>query len=163
MPVRPLLAGLSLVLLSAPPVAAAETRCTFAFDVKVSPGRGSGSFSSGGETGKASCDGPVNGQKPTGDGTSGVEGSYRLKDPDNCASGGGGSAVATFTFPTSGGKTSFTNRFKFTFGEVSSSPGSGKFEGDRMSGTFEFRPTEGDCFTKPVTRAHGSGKGELRS
>lgn len=160
--------ALTLTVLGLPagasPVGAAnQTRCEFSFDVTMSPGRGSGSFSTGGETGKASCDGPVNGRQPTGSGTTGVEGRYRLKDPNNCASGGGGSGVSTFTFPTDGGKTTFTNHFTFTFGELSPdrSPGGGRFEGDRMSGSFEFRPTEGDCFTRPVTKAHGSGKGVL--
>ena len=151
---------------SAPPArAAGQTRCTFTFDVTVTPGHGEGSFTTGGETGKASCDGPVNGRQPTGSGTTGAEGRYRLNDRDNCASGGGGEAVETFTFPTREGKTTLTNRFTFTFGELSPErrPGSGKFEGDRMSGTFEFRPTEGDCFTRPVTKAHGSGEGVLRN
>lgn len=166
---KPFLAVLTLIALGLPgdisPVGAAgQTRCKFTFDVTVSPGHGEGTFTTGGETGEASCDGPVNGQQPTGPGTTGAEGRYYLNDRDNCASGGGGSAVETFTFPTRGGKTTVTNRFTFTFGELSpeAKPGSGKFEGDRMSGTFEFRPTEGDCFTRPVTKAHGSGEGVLR-
>jgi hypothetical protein len=147
-----------------PAGAAGQTRCTFRFDVTLKPGQGEGSFTTGGETGDASCDGPVNGQQPTGPGKTGAEGHYRLKDRDNCASGGGGSAVQTFTFPTREGKTRLTNRFTFTFGELSpdAKPGSGRFDGDRMSGSFEFRPTEGDCFTKPVTKARGTGEGTLR-
>lgn len=151
---------------SAPPAhAAGQTRCKFTFDVTVTPGHGEGTFTTGGETGEASCDGPVNGERPTGPGKTGAEGRYHLDDRDNCASGGGGEAVETFTFPTRDGKTTLTNRFTFTFGELSPErkPGSGKFDGDRMSGTFEFRPTEGDCFTRPVTKAHGSGEGVLRN
>jgi hypothetical protein len=166
---KPFLGLLALVALglpaeSPPAGAASQTRCTFRFDVTLKPGHGEGTFTTGGETGDASCDGPVNGRQPTGPGKTGAEGRYRLKDRDNCASGGGGEAVETFTFPTRDGKTTLTNRFTFTFGELSPDrkPGSGKFNGDRMSGTFEFRPTEGDCFTKPVTKAQGSGEGVLR-
>lgn len=167
---KPFLAVLTLVVsglpAGLPPAGAAgETRCTFSFDVTLKPGHGEGTFTTGGETGEASCEGPVNGQQTTGPGTTGAEGRYHLNDRDNCASGGGGEAVETFTFPTRDGKTTLTNRFTFTFGELSGggSPGSGRFEGDRMSGTFEFRPTEGDCFTKPVTKARGTGKGTLRN
>jgi hypothetical protein len=31
-----------------------------------------------------------------------------------------------------------------------------------MSGTFQVRPTQGDCVTSPMTKLHQSAKGTLR-
>lgn len=36
---------------------------------------------------------------------------------------------------------------------------SGTFEGDYFSGTFSFRPLEGDCVTSPVTKSDLTFKG----
>ena len=36
-----------------------------------------------------------------------------------------------------------------------------KIKGDRMSGTFDVQPTDGDCASKPVTKFHVKGKGTL--
>ncbi len=38
---------------------------------------------------------------------------------------------------------------------------SGRFEGTRYTGTIELTPTEGDCFTAPVTKLKGFGEGML--
>lgn len=52
-----------------------------------------------------------------------------------------------------------------TYGELSTKGGvvSGTFTGDRFSGTFEFTPMEGDCFTSPITKVHVTGEGVLHS
>src|SRR4051794_23774214 len=63
-----------------------KTQCTFASTITLGPGLSvvpsTGTFSSGGETGTVTCDGPVRGIVPTGPGTLGVEGRYGTKDPD---------------------------------------------------------------------------------
>src|SRR5437879_9886367 len=83
--------------------APARTHCTFTAAIALVPGLSvvpsSGTFSSGGETGTVSCDGPVRGIVPTGPGTLGVEGRYGTKDPDTCF-GGEGEGRFSFTFPT---------------------------------------------------------------
>ena len=40
---------------------------------------------------------------------------------------------------------------------------SGTFTGDRMSGTFEAQPIDGDCASHPVTKFHVKAKGTLHS
>lgn len=140
-----------------PAGAAGETQCKFAFDASISPGLSSqgssGTFTTKGETGTINCDG-----RPAG--TVSADGKYGTKDPDSCSSGGEGTGVNHITL----GSEKVVNNFTFTYGELSTKGGvvSGKFKGDRASGTFEFTPTEGDCFTKPVTKVHVTGEGVLR-
>ena len=95
---RPLVAAVVVVLtggLLMPPAGSAQTQthCTFTSTIALVPGLSvvpsSGTFSSGGETGTVSCDGPVRGIVPTGPGTLGVEGRYGTKDPDTCFGGEG--------------------------------------------------------------------------
>jgi hypothetical protein len=135
---------------------AEEMRCTFELDVTVSPGLtaqgSSGKFSSGGETGTINCKGKR--------GPMGTDGKYGTKDPDSCSSGGEGTGVHNITL----GSQKTASNFTFTYGELSTKGGvvSGKFDGDRFTGTFEFTPTEGDCFTKPMSKAHVEGEGVLR-
>src|SRR5581483_3829717 len=70
-----------------------QTHCTFTSTIALAPGLSvvpsSGTFTSGGETGTVSCDGPVRGIVPTGPGTLGVEGRYGTRDPDTCFGGEG--------------------------------------------------------------------------
>lgn len=140
--------------------APARTHCTFTAAIALVPGLSvvpsSGTFSSGGETGTVSCDGPVRGIVPTGPGTLGVEGRYGTKDPDTCQGGGEGDGRFVVTIPTDAGDQRFAALFTFTYGEPSTRGGvvAGRFEGDGFHGTFDATPKEGDCVTRPVTRIH---------
>jgi hypothetical protein len=138
--------------------AAGRMRCTFELDVVVEPGLSasgsSGTFSSRGETGTIDCG-------KDGHGTIGTDGKYGVKDPDSCSSGGEGTGVHNITL---NGDQKTASHFTFTYGELSTKGGvvSGTFEGDHFTGTFEFTPTEGDCFTQPMTEADVTGEGVLR-
>ena len=83
MSIKRILGVLSLILLSAPvlpgllaTLASPGTQCTFEYDLVASPGLlttpSSGTITTNGETGTFDCNGPVNGQQPTGGGTSGA-------------------------------------------------------------------------------------------
>ncbi|HKN92372.1 MAG TPA: hypothetical protein VJ622_19080 [Acidimicrobiia bacterium] len=145
--------------------AASGTSCTFELDVVASPGLStSGSSGTVGseKEGTAACAGPVNGKQPSGPGTSAFKGRYGTKDPDTCQSGGEGDGVFTFTIPTSAGYEQIDNKETYTYGAFKAgAPFSGEFKGDRMSGTFDVQPTDGDCASKPVTKFHVKGKGTL--
>jgi hypothetical protein len=119
------------------------TRCAAEYVVKLSPGLGteptSGVFHSDGESGTIDCRGRR--------GTFGGDGRYGTKDPMTCTSGGEGWGVHSFTID---GNT-IKNTFTMEIGKISDSPTGGRFEGDRLSGTFTVTPVEGDCVTKPAT------------
>jgi hypothetical protein len=167
------LLALTLLLVSAPGIslapagaAGAATQCTFEHDVFASPGLStspsSGTVKTNGETGTFVCDGPVNGKQPTGPGTSGIDGRYGTKGGDTCQSGGEGDAVMSMTIPTSTGAEHIKNTFTYDYGAFKTgAPFSATFRGDRMSGTMEVQPIDGDCASKPVTRYHVKGKGTL--
>lgn len=145
------------------------TRCTFEFEVILSPGLSmSGSSGTHGTSspGTLTCNGLVNGKQPTGTGTLGEEGRYGTKDPDTCASGGEGDGVDTLRVPTAAGFETVVSQFTFTFGGKLPTHGglaAGEFEGNHFTGTFEFTPTEGDCITAPVTKAKVVGEGVIHS
>jgi hypothetical protein len=93
----------------------------------------------------------------------GLDGRYGTKDPDTCQSGGEGDAVMTMTIPTSSGPEHIKNTFTYEYGAFrTDGPFSVTFHGDRMSGTAEVQPTDGDCASKPVTKYHVKGKGILK-
>ena len=164
---------IGVLLLSAPVIptapangASAPTHCTFEHEVVASPGLStspsSGTITTNGETGTFACDGPVSGKQPTGPGKSGSEGRYGTKGADTCQSGGEGDAVMSMTIPTSGGPEHIKNTIIFEYGAFNAgAPFSGTFRGDRMSGTLEVTPIDGDCASKPVTRYQVKGKGTL--
>jgi hypothetical protein len=158
------------------PVAEAEADqlapCRFRAEFDLAPGLSltptSGAFTSGGETGAITCSGSVNGHIVTGPGTFGAEGNYGTADGDSCVSGGEGSAVQSFTVPTSDGPAPVQNAITFTYRPAPGSGGSmslasGRFHGERFSGTFDVTLIEGDCVTSPVTRVRLDGRGMLRS
>ena len=72
---------------ASPGSADTRTHCTFTSAITLTPGLSivpsSGTFTSGGETGTVSCDGPVRGIVPTGPGTLGVEGRYTFYGDNN--------------------------------------------------------------------------------
>jgi hypothetical protein len=145
--------------------AASGTSCTFEVDVVASPGLStSGSSGTVGseKDGTAACNGPVNGKQPSGPGTVGFKGRYGTKDPDTCQAGGEGDGVLTLTIPTSDGSQKIDNKETYTYGAFKAGTAfSGEFKGDRMSGTFEVQPIDGDCASKPVTKFRVKGKGTL--
>jgi hypothetical protein len=146
--------------------AAGGTPCTYEFDVVAAPGLtstpSSGTISSNGETGTATCNGPVNGKQPSGPGKTGVDGHYGIKDGDTCQGGGEGDGVQVFTFPTSDGTEHIKNTFTYDYGAFKAGALiSGTFTGDRVSGTFTAQPVDGDCASRPVTKFHVKAKGTL--
>lgn len=168
-----MLPAITLLLLSVPVIpsppasAASATQCTFEHEIVASPGLStsptSGTITTNGETGTFACDGPVNGQQPTGTGTSGSEGRYGTKGADTCQSGGEGEAVMSMTIPTSGGAEHVKDTVAFEYGAFKAgAPFSATFKGDRMSGSMEVTPIDGDCASKPVTRYLVKGKGTLK-
>jgi hypothetical protein len=159
-------AVLSVGLMPAGPASGAGgTPCTFEYDAVVSPGLSSspssGTVKTNGESGTITCNGPVNGKQPTGPGTFGVDARYGTKKGATCQSGGEGDGVATFTIPTSSGTEHVTSHFTYTFGGLQNGLISAQYEGDRLSGTAEVTPLEGDCASKPMTKIHARGKGTL--
>ncbi len=124
-----------------------EMSCTAEYSVTLSPGLGpepvsDGVFHSAGETGTIDCG-------SGGTGTIGIDGRYATGGPATCTSGGEGWGVFSYTL---GGKT-IKDTFTSDFGGISGGYLSGKFVGERFSGTYTLTPTEGDCVTAPVTRA----------
>ena len=149
-----------------PAQGAAGTPCTFEYDGVISPGLSSspssGTITSNGETGTITCNGPVNGKQPTGPGKFGVDARYGTKGGATCQSGGDVEGVIAFTIPTSSGAEHVTSQFTGTFGGLQNGVISAQYEGDRMSGTSEGTPQDGDCASKPLTKGHVKGKGILK-
>ena len=146
--------------------------CRFTAEFDMTPGLSlaptSGAFTSGGETGTITCSGSVDGRMVTGPGSFGADGNYGTTDGDSCVSGGEGSAVQSFTLATGDGPVPVRNVITFTYQPVPGPSGSlalasGRFHGERFSGTFDVTLVEGDCVTSPVTRVRLEGRGMLRS
>jgi hypothetical protein len=158
--------GGGLLLPAAAPAGAEagpKTNCTFTSTITLQPGfsvvPSSGTFTSGGETGTVTCDGPVRGIVPTGPGTLGVTGRYGTKDPDTCFAGEGEGRFS-FTFPTARGPGKRSNVFTFSFSLIGLSPSG--FSGDGFGGGFDdVEPQEGDCLVHPVTRILVKGHGTI--
>jgi len=148
---------LVMASVGAVPAAAQQhgTRCTADYIANLSPGLGSeptsGVFHSDGESGAIDCQGRR--------GTLGGDGRYGTKDPATCTSGGEGWGVISFTID---GKT-IKNAFTMEFGGISGGLITGRFKGDRMSGTFTFTPVEGDCVTKPASSGRVQIDGLLKN
>jgi hypothetical protein len=129
-------------------------RCTAELVISFSPGVGSeptsGVFHSDGDSGRLDCGGPT--------GTIGEDGRYGTGKPVTCSSGGEGWGVHSLTLD---GKT-IRNTFTFDFGGISGGLVSGRFSGERYSGTFTFTPIDGDCVSSPVTKGNVKLDGVLR-
>ena len=131
------------------PVAGAEpASCTAEGDFTVTPGLStspsSGTFTTGGESGTLSC-------KGGGNGNMGFDGRYGTKDPDTCSSGGEGTSKGVYKFSDG---SEVTDDVEVTYGPFQGGALGGSFKGARSSGTFEVTPIEGDCVSKPLTKAH---------
>jgi len=130
------------------PVAADSTEsCTGEGDFTLTPGLStspsSGTFTTGGETGTLSC-------KSGAKGNFGFSGKYGTKDPDSCSSGGEGTATDTWKFSNG----TVPDDVEFLYGAFQGGVLGGSFKGPRSSGTFEVTSIEGDCVSKPITKAH---------
>jgi hypothetical protein len=165
---------LGLVLSFAPiapsRAATSETQCVWAHDVFLSPGLStspsSGSWTSKGpqgETGTITCDGPVNGKRPTGPGVLEARGRYGTRDGDTCQSGGEGDAVWSLIFPTSDGPQHIVDPITYEYGAFSTgAPFAVQFRGDLVTGSGEVQSFEGDCAANRVTKYHAKGKVTLK-
>lgn len=137
------------------------TECTGVTPMTFTPGL-SESPSSGthnGRDGTHECNGPVLGDQPTGTGGHDWDGRYGTDGMDTCTEGGEGWGVANHYVPTKDGKKTIRNVFTFKYGGISGGIVSGTFEGDHFSGTFSFKPLEGDCVTAPLTKGEVTYKG----
>lgn len=107
-----------------------------------------------GRNGTEDCNGPVQGETPTGPVAVEWDGRYGTVDPDTCSSGGEGWAVAYHYVPTANGTKVFRVIALFRYGGVSNGIVSGTFEGDYFSGTLRITmPVNGDCVSSPMTKA----------
>jgi hypothetical protein len=150
-----------------------EAQCAFAADIVLSPGlslqSSSGTMTTGGPTATEDCTGPVNGHDINGSAVFSGDYRYGTRHPDSCAAGlmgdGEGTGIEYRTYPTTGGEQRVTDRMTFHYGQPSTRGGviSGTFEGEHCSGTFELTPTEGDCVTRPITKAHVTGHEVFRT
>lgn len=138
------------------------TTCSVKNPVTLTPGvslQGStGTFESK-TIGTVTCDGPVNGVKPTGPGTFLDKGNYGTQDPDDCLGGGEGTGSYTMVFPTARGKKTVVLAFTLEFGAPSTQGGliGIHTKGDGFVGEFGGTPTAGDCVTAPVTKVLALG------
>lgn len=128
---------------------AAETTmsCTAEGDFVVNPGLStnpsSGTYAS--SPGTLDC-------KDGGKGTIEFNGNYGTKDPDSCTSGGEGNGTTTFKFAD--GATVTDDGIDFSYGPFQGGALGGSWKGKSSSGTFEVTSIEGDCVSKPITKAH---------
>lgn len=124
----------------------ASTDCVIQVSVTLSPGisatPSTGTITSDGETGTLKCG------KTTG--TYGVRARYGTDHPVSCSTFGGGEGTQTYTIDTKTSSEAMT--FKVT--KFEDGAASGTVKGDKVSGPFEATPTEGNCVSAPVTKAH---------
>jgi hypothetical protein len=135
-----------------------HTHCLASFVVNLDPGfsmtPAAGTFTTDGETGTITCEGPINGFDVTGAGTRGETGRYALDGPATCTDPAGtGDLAFSFTIPTAGGPQHVTGTavMEYAPGREGGLIG-GTFTGSRMYGKFKVTPIEGDCINSPVTK-----------
>jgi len=156
-----LLVGILASALSAPVgiqtvQAGQPTKCETKVDMDIAPGfyreGNSGTFTTNGETGALTCSGPVNGKEPTGPGTFGASGKYGTNGPDTCNKASG-IYENHVTFPTANGQEKWADNGTWAAGAFKGGGAfGGEFSSDRVDGTFEVTPKEGDCVSKPLTK-----------
>jgi hypothetical protein len=157
MPFIVVMALTALLPFHIPPAhATADGHCVAYGELSFSPGLSttpsSGSGTTGGHTGTTKCDGMINGFRPTGAGIRAEDLLYGLDGPDTCDSGTDGNYEISFTVPTNGGIQHVTDRGVFQAGGLENGIITVKFQGERMHGTVQFVPLEGDCVTAPISR-----------
>jgi hypothetical protein len=157
---------LAAVVPVGPARAASGTTCRFEVDLLITPGLttspSSGTFTTQGEKGRMDCDGPVNGQRPTGPGTIGADGRYGTQKAFSCKDDGNGEGVMSITMPRAGGSEHVTTNITYVHGALQGGRLlAGSFKSERYSGTFEARPIEGDCVSSPITRFRLTGQGTM--
>jgi len=166
---RSFLVVVTLVLFggAVPSATGAEgTHCKGVFDIVLDPGLSmqpsTGSHRSE-RPGTVDCDGPVNGHQPSGAGTLTQEGLYGTADPDSCQAGGEATGTDHLTVPTAEGPQRIDSEFTATFGKLSNKNAfmGGEFTGSRFTGSFTYSVLEGDCVTKPITKARVTFEGFL--
>ena len=141
--------------LGAPGAPRAATVCEWKDSGVLSPPMtmdlASHTYSTKGETGTITCDGPIMGHTPTGPGKIGFEARMGPATPINCTSGGIGDYVGFFTFPIGKGKKIHGIEYgNFAFGLKDGKFG-GTYKGSTFSGTFDAAILKGDC-EKGVTK-----------
>ncbi len=107
--------------------------------------------------GTIDCQGTFDGQQITGTGTYAVVGRI-LAGPAGTATcpQGGGFGTQTFTIPSTDGSVTISEQFTFTWVGAA-----GRFEGQTLSGAFEFTPVQGDCVSTPLTQVAVRGEALL--
>jgi hypothetical protein len=158
---RLLLVGILATALTAPAglqkvEAQEKTRCETTVDMDIAPGLwregNAGTYTTNGETGPVTCTGPVSGKQPTGPGTFSGQGRYGTKDPDTCDNAEG-IYNNTMTLPTAGGQVRWADQGTWAAGTFKGGGAfGGDFSSDKVTGTFEVTPKEGDCVSKPLTK-----------
>jgi hypothetical protein len=142
-----LVASVALAILPAGPARAAGSvaYCFHQWTDTATPGVGTtpskSHFTSNGEKWALICQGSVRGQRVTGPGTFGEEGTI-----EGTCSSGSGLVNFSFTIPTAAGAQQFRLTFGFLYG-----PGGGTARTQDFPGVFLFYPTKGDCMSAPVT------------
>ena len=151
------------------PVNGAEgTPCKGSFVIVFDPGLsmqpGTGRHYSE-SPGTVECKGPVNGHVATDTGTLTQEGRYGIDDPDSCPAGGEADGTDHLTIPTANGAQNIDSPFIVVFGKMSNKNGplGGEFKGSRFSGSFTVEPLEGDCVSRPLTKAKVNFEGILHN
>ncbi|MGH8993903.1 MAG: hypothetical protein ACRDYV_01810 [Acidimicrobiia bacterium] len=151
-----LVLGAVLPVHSPPALASDDGHCVASGELSFSPGLSttptSGSGTTDGYTGTTNCDGMINGFRPTGVGVRAEDILYGLDGPDTCDSGTDGTYVISFKVPTDGGVQQVTDRGVFQAGGLENGFITVTFQGERMHGTVQIVPLEGDCVTTPITR-----------
>jgi hypothetical protein len=153
------------VLVATPARAQGGAVCTFAADFRVLPGfsvtPSRGTFTTGGETGTVDCVGVVFGQEVLGAGTFGFQGEYGTgpSGGDTCSDGQGRGSFSMH-IPTSLGLVHAVGTFTEAF-----VGNGGQFVGQgpvmEISCLYQFRPTQGDCFTTPARAETMTGQGAI--
>lgn len=149
-------AALVPVAAAGPASAAGGLHCLADYTIALSPGvsvaASSGTLSTP-DAGVLTCDGMINGHRPTGQGTY-LEptGTYH----DSSCLNGSGEYTYSMAIPTDAGEQKSDGSGTFAYPQLPSHGGlvGGTFRGDKASGTFDFTPTAGDCVANAVTKAH---------
>jgi hypothetical protein len=141
-----------------------QADCTLSFPAYISGGLTlapqSATYTSSGETGSISCTGTIEGQRITGPGSFGFQGTLTEA---SCLSHKG-SGHSSFTIPTESGPLHvsgghFSDDGVGIFGTVDATHAGGV----QFVGTYVLFPVKGNCVTEPVTEGRVEMRGTLRN